>query len=324
LPPAPKVSVVVLTRNHESYLSQALDSVLMQEVEFDYELIVGEDASTDQTRGILEEYAQRYPAVIRPIYHAPQVGAGANLRACLAACRGQYLAALEGDDYWTSPQKLQTQVAWLDAHPDFAFCFHDHRMVHDGPPQPVSTPLTRPPVAEPRTVFEFADFLTYLVPHISTVVLRQRLHTLPDWLFTVYPIDMPLLALYAEHGKAKQLPGCYSMYRVHKGGSWSVISRERRLYHYLSMYQKLRQHYIGTPHEKLLAQTYARTYLTIADQDVRVGNLAEARSLIAQFWASDVDYAIKRKLLKSVAGVTGRLARGKVKQFLRTAAGRNG
>jgi len=316
--PAPKVSVVVLTHNHEAYLAQALDSVLAQEVAFRYELIVGEDSSTDQTRRILEEYAQRYPAIIRPIYHSSQVGAGENLRVCFAACKGQYLAAVEGDDYWTDPHKLQMQVAWLDAHPDFVFCFHQHTVVHAGAPPVGSPPRGGLLAAGQKTVFEFVDSLTYLVPHISTVVLRQVLPTLPEWLFTVYPLDMPLLALYAEHGKVKMLPGCHSAYRVHAGGSWSAISRERRVQHYVSMYKKLYQHYVGTVHENLLATTYARMYLTIADEGVQAGNLAEARRFISHFWAIDTKNANRRQLWKSLFGVAFRVAKGHIMHFSRT------
>ncbi|MFD1871423.1 glycosyltransferase family 2 protein [Hymenobacter bucti] len=315
----PKVSVVVLTRNHEAYLAQALDSVLMQEVDFAYELIVGEDGSTDRTRSILEDYAQRYPAIIRPIYHSPQVGVGANLRACFAACRGQYLATLEGDDYWTAPHKLQTQVTWLDAHPDYVFCFHRHSVVQAGQPKPAVAPPGGPPVVEPKTVFEFADFLTQLVAHISTVVFRQVLPALPEWLFTVYPIDIPLLALYAEHGKVKLLPGCHSVYRVHAGGSWSAISRERRAQHYVTMHQKLRLHYAGTAYQNLLAIAHARICLIIADEGIQAGNLADARRFIGHFWANDTTYAIKRQLWKSVAGVSARLAKSTVTQLLRAA-----
>jgi glycosyltransferase involved in cell wall biosynthesis len=313
--PAPKLSVVVITCNHEAHLAQALDSVLMQEVTFAYELIVGEDGSSDQTRQILEDYAQRYPTIIRPIYHSSRVGVGGNVKACFAACRGQYLATLEGDDYWTDPHKLQIQVTWLDANPDFSFCFHHLGIRTERLGEPAILECPEPSDNE-RTVFEFTDFLHYIAPHISTIVLRQVVPTLPEWLFTVYPIDVPLRVLYAEHGKAKLLPGVRSVYRVHEGGSWSTLTRTRRIQHYVLMYKELRKHYVGTVHESLVAKCYARMHLTVADESIREGNLAEARELVGQFWAPDISYATKGALFKSLTGVTLRLAKGHIKRFL--------
>jgi len=120
-----KLSVMMITYNHERYIRQALDSVLMQEVDFPYEIVVGEDNSTDSTRAILLEYASRHPDKIRLLLHDKNVGVIRNFFATMEACRGEYIALLEGDDYWTSDQKLRTQVDSLDRHPDYAISFHN-------------------------------------------------------------------------------------------------------------------------------------------------------------------------------------------------------
>lgn len=313
----PKLSVLVLTHNHEAFLAQALDSVLMQETTFAYEIIVGEDGSTDQTRAIVEDYHRRYPDLIRPVYQAGNAGVGANLRASFRACRGQYLALLEGDDYWTSPRKLQQQVDWLDAHPDYTMCYHDLVSLHAPPgAAPVLAPVARH--TGERTEIHFTDFLQSSPTHVSTVVLRQVYAELPEWLFSVYPIDTPLMMLYAARGKVRRLPGAQSVYRIHAGGSWSAASRQRRLGQFLPMYARLRQHYQGTPQAHLLSWGYGKMFLNIADESIQLGDVGEARQYIGRFWAADTGIWVKVKLLKAVAGVSGRMVRQHVRGGLRS------
>ena len=95
--PPPKVSVVSITYNPEAYIRDALDGFLAQQTDFPFEVIIADDASTDRTPAILREYAERHPAVIRPILRPENVGITANLTVALTAARGQYLALCEGD-----------------------------------------------------------------------------------------------------------------------------------------------------------------------------------------------------------------------------------
>lgn len=303
-----KLSVLVLTHNHEAFLAQALDSVLMQQTTFAYEIVVGEDGSTDQTRAVVEAYHRCHPDRIQPIYQACNAGVGPNLRACFAACRGQYLALLEGDDYWTNPHKLQMQVDWLEAHSDYTMCYHDLVSLWAPPGEaPRLTPFDRR--AGERTEIHLADFLQSPPTHVSTVMLRQVYAELPNWLFGVYPIDLPLLLLYAAQGKVRRLPGVQSVYRVHAGGSWSAAGRQRQLAQFVPMYVHLRQHFQGTSHAHLLGWGYGKMFLNIAEESVVLGNLAEARHYIGCFWAADISIPTKAKLLKSLAGVSARLVR---------------
>src|SRR4030088_1685053 len=101
-----KLSVMMITYNHERFIAQAITSVLAQRVNFDYEIVVGEDCSTDGTREILMDFHRRFPDRIVPLLRDQNIGAMRNVEATLAACRGRYLAVLEGDDYWTCEEKL--------------------------------------------------------------------------------------------------------------------------------------------------------------------------------------------------------------------------
>lgn len=125
-----KVSVLFITYNHEPYLKQSLDAVLMQETDFDYEIVVGEDCSTDNTRAILREYADRYPDKFRLLFREKNFGRPTmNVYDTGMHCEGDYIAFLEGDDYWTDSKKLQKQVDFLDKNPEYMACTHTCEVV---------------------------------------------------------------------------------------------------------------------------------------------------------------------------------------------------
>lgn len=114
----PLVSVHMVTYNHEPYIAQALEGVLQQKTSFPFELVIGEDCSTDGTREIVFDYQKKYPDIIRVITSDKNVGACKNSLRTEKACRGKYIAYCEGDDYWHHPQKLQKQVDYLENHPE--------------------------------------------------------------------------------------------------------------------------------------------------------------------------------------------------------------
>ena len=119
------VSVHMITYNHENYVSKAIESVLMQKANFPYEIVIGEDCSTDDTREIVFDYQKKYPAIIRVITSEKNVGPHKNDIRTLKNCTGKYVAFCEGDDYWTDPYKLQKQVDFLENHTDYGMVHSD-------------------------------------------------------------------------------------------------------------------------------------------------------------------------------------------------------
>ncbi len=115
----PLVSVGVLTYNQCNYIRLAIESILRQEVNFNYEIVIADDGSTDGTRDILLEYAEMYPQVIRLILQEENVGLVENSKCLKRACRGRYRATQEGDDYWIDSDRLQKQVDFLESNPDY-------------------------------------------------------------------------------------------------------------------------------------------------------------------------------------------------------------
>lgn len=123
----PLVSICSLVYNHEPYLRQCLDGFVMQQTSFPFEVVIHDDASTDGSAAIIREYATRYPNIFVPIYQTEnQYSQGKKVSSTYVfpRARGKYIALCEGDDYWTDPLKLQKQVDFLEANPEYSMCFH--------------------------------------------------------------------------------------------------------------------------------------------------------------------------------------------------------
>lgn len=121
----PLVSVKMITYNHAPYIAQAIEGVLQQKTAFPFELVIGEDCSTDETRGIVFDYQKRHPDIIRVITSEKNVGMKTNGYRTTNACRGKYIAFCEGDDYWQRSDKMQIQVEYLESHPECGMVFAD-------------------------------------------------------------------------------------------------------------------------------------------------------------------------------------------------------
>ena len=123
----PLVSVVIPSYNRASTVSQTIESILNQQCSFDFEIIIGDDCSTDNAREILLEYQTKYPEKIKLLFYDENMGLGANWASCIKHCRGEYIANCDNDDYWHNPQKLQLQVDFLKQNPQYGVCHTDFR-----------------------------------------------------------------------------------------------------------------------------------------------------------------------------------------------------
>jgi glycosyltransferase involved in cell wall biosynthesis len=119
---SPLLSVCLITYNHAIFINQAIEGVLMQKVDFSWEIIIADDCSTDGTRDTLINYQKKYPHLIKLILQEKNVGAAKNWQDLITKSKSKYIAYLEGDDYWTSPLKLQKQMDIFHRHPDTILC----------------------------------------------------------------------------------------------------------------------------------------------------------------------------------------------------------
>jgi glycosyltransferase involved in cell wall biosynthesis len=255
-----KLSVVMVTYNHERFVAQAIESVLAQRVAFDYEIVIGEDLSTDNTRAIVLDFARRYPERIVPLLRDRNLGAMRNFTQTIAACRGQYLAFLEGDDYWTSPDKLQKQVDFLDAHYECAICCHRVRYLYELGSAECDI---FPPRAAGKYTIE--DLLrSNFVMTCSMVIRRKWIGPIPKWIFRMKLADLPICALAARHGTIDLMDENMATYRVHAGGTWSSLSSMTRLSEGSRVLRALDQH-LGYQYSHIIRESIAPAYLSLAE-----------------------------------------------------------
>ncbi len=218
-----KVSIVMLVYNHERFIRQALDSVFMQKTDFDYELIIGEDCSTDHTRSIIQEYEKKFANKMHTVYRNTNVGIIKNLLDCLRRCTGEYIAFLEGDDYWTDERKLQKTVHFLELHPQYSAAAHNYNIVD------LTDHFIRNGL-EYDTLFEYdkREFEKYRLPsQTSTLCIRNLISKLTkkDLLkilkYRWIPGDRLFVLLLLQYGKIAVLPDIMSTYRryIEAGGT---------------------------------------------------------------------------------------------------------
>jgi glycosyltransferase involved in cell wall biosynthesis len=211
-----KVSCHVITYNQKDFIAQCIDGILMQQVDFPIEIIVGDDNSTDGTREILLQYAKDYPEIIRLNLRAVR-GTGIpgkeNFVSTLELCHGEYISLCDGDDYWTDPYKLQKQVDFLDNNKDYVLCFHQVKILQpDG--VIVDDFITKVPENYDNIV-TLARCGNYI--HTPSVVFRNVLNGLP-FEFEYAPIgDFFMYLMLAEHGKLFYIPKPMAVYRYGVG-----------------------------------------------------------------------------------------------------------
>ena len=216
----PTVSILSVAYNHAKYIGACIESAMLQAAPFSLEMVIGEDCSTDGTRDICREYQRRYPERVRLLLPERNTGSFENFRRVLAACRGEYIALLEGDDYWTAPDKLAVQVELLRAHTDWSACIHNVTVINE---QGVHAP--RPFFeTDPGPVFRAEDFVERnFVPTCSCVFRRREPLGLPDWYYdpqaNPYP-DWILHVVNARHGPFGYIHRILGVHRRHAGGIW--------------------------------------------------------------------------------------------------------
>lgn len=228
----PLVSVVVPTYQHAAFIGQCLDGILMQQVSFPIEVLVGEDESSDGTREICQRYAAEHPERIRlclrsrkDVMHIMGRPTGrANLLFLLGQARGKYIALCEGDDYWTDPLKLQKQVDAMEADPAAVGCFTDAWNEKDGMRTSYlnGTYANKP---ESTIVGQREMVLRQNIPTCTFVFRRDRLYPLPAAISYAPVGDTVLYVHLTRNGHLRYLPVHTSVRTMHAGGAHSLRAK---------------------------------------------------------------------------------------------------
>ena len=127
----PVLSICCITYNHEKYIGKCLESFISQKVSFPIEIVISNDCSTDNTQEIINDFKERYPALIRDVSPSKNLGAINNFYYALSQCKGKYIAYCEGDDYWIDENKLQMQVDFLEKNPEYGMCYTNFNLVSE-------------------------------------------------------------------------------------------------------------------------------------------------------------------------------------------------
>lgn len=219
------VSVIMITYNHSLYIKEAIESILSQVTDFEFELIISNDKSTDDTDQIIKETLAQNPNRHKAKYinHETNLGMMPNFVAALGTSSGKYIALCEGDDYWCDDQKLQIQADFLENNPDFSICFHNVNLLTSSG---MKEDNRKKKIPEISTIKDIAKN-NYI--HTPSVMYRNYLIKEFPKYFTEAPIgDYFLHMLNAQHGKIKYIDKIMAVYRIHDTSYWSSKKYEEQ------------------------------------------------------------------------------------------------
>lgn len=229
----PLVTICTVTFNHENYIEKMLQSILEQKTNFDYELLIHDDASTDKTADIIKNYTIKYPNIIKPIFQKENQfsqGIRPNIEYNIPRAEGKYLAFCDGDDYWCDPFKLQKQVDFLEINLKFSGCTHNTRILRGTVGNQLEEEVViNSPQKDVYAVGDFTKGEVYF--HTSAFLFRfnenQKNYILNllkqirgDWFRSI---------LFASFGPIKYIDEVMSVYRIHDKGVWSELSSQEQL-----------------------------------------------------------------------------------------------
>ena len=257
-----KLSVLVPTFNHGRFIEKMLEGALMQETDFSFDIIVGDDASIDDNALIIREFAQKYPSKIKAFLHAKnlgpteprEMGGKNNVGFLFSQSKSEYIALCEGDDYWTDPQKLQKQVNFLDKNLDYSLCHHQMDVIYeDNSP---THPFNIDSQSDTSFINDLLRDSTWFLGTASTVFRNVFTKGMPDWWWKTASGDLGIFIEVARFGKIKYLPETMGVYRKHRGGMTNIHTPKNRFFlqNRMEMFQCL-DDYLNFKYSDIVAET---------------------------------------------------------------------
>jgi glycosyltransferase involved in cell wall biosynthesis len=243
------ISICLITYNQEKFIRQTIESILAQKCSMPYELIIGEDCSKDKTRSTCLEYADRYPGLITVLDNEHNLGMIKNFTRCLEACRGEFIAFIEGDDYWTDDRKLEKQVAFLQANPGYSACFHNvilkFERTNENAERVFHKDLS-------KNSFDTEDLLgQWFIPSGSVLFKNYFEWQLPDWFFRCQSGDIAFMLLLSLRGKIKYLDEVMGVYRIHDNGISSTHNGYEKIIGMIFLYESFNTYTHFRFHKKI-------------------------------------------------------------------------
>ncbi len=236
----PEVSVCIQTYQQEELVRDCIEGVLSQETSFRFEILLGEDDSSDDTRNICKEYASKYPNLIRLFLHSRENNMTINGNPTgrfnflynILSTRGKYIALCEGDDYWKDPKKLQKQYEAMEENPDCSVCFTSSEILNVLDGRILGSEIYRPHNPAHKRKYSLEDGILHkgaLMPTPSMFFIAEYLRNYPEWLNTSPMGDIPLTLYLGAKGEYLYLDEITCVYRRGVAGSWtSNMNYEKR------------------------------------------------------------------------------------------------
>lgn len=205
-----KVSACIITYNQAAYIRDCLEKAVNQQISFGYEIVVSDDCSTDGTSEICREYAEKNPILIRYHRREQNLGVQKNWIKTLSECRGEYIAICEGDDYWSDPFKLQKQVNFLEANPEYSIIHTNYQRCS------LDREIT-PSKIEPISEYDIEYLIQFNCIRTVTVLIKNHADNLIGFKDKLPYSDWPFFLNCAKTGKIKYLEDITSVYRTNVG-----------------------------------------------------------------------------------------------------------
>jgi len=286
--PVPLLTVVCITYNQEEFIRDALESFIVQKTNFDFEVIISDDASTDGTPEIIREYEEKYGNIIKPIYRTVNLGAMNNFLQTLREARSKYVIYNEGDDYFSDPYKLQKQVDFLESHPECSICFHPVIVHYQDGSKPDEV-FPSPEYRFNKTELYLDDLIKYNFMQTNSVMYRWRfvteniLDVLPS---SILPGDYYLHLLHTQKGSIGFIDEVMAIYLRHPGGIWWDSQTPDRLYarhcaEIFNFYYEIYRNITGDP-KSYYSNTLIPVFNTLVSSLQRSGETENLKILFAQ------------------------------------------
>jgi len=231
----PKVSVCMTVYNQERYIAEAIEGVIYQTTGFPFELVIGEDHSTDGTLAVCQQYVKTHSKLIRLHPRPRNLGVARNQAQTWAECQGDYIAMLDGDDFWCSPLKLQTQAKFLDNNPSFSMCFTKCNLLSDTPNRHDRWPYRD----NLKGTLTISDILRHNLIANCSVMYRRAIRQYPEWIAALPYCDIALHSLHSMGGPIGYIPELMATYRLHEGSHFESLSFFERVEYSIQMYTAL-------------------------------------------------------------------------------------
>lgn len=245
-----RVSVCLIAYNHRPFIAQAIEGALHQQTRFPYEIVIGDDSSTDGTDAVVADYARRYPGRIRVLPTPKRLGMQRNVVRALRECGGEYVAMLEGDDYWLSQEKLQRQADFLNAHPECSLCYHNVYILRGTCGSDERELFFQKPARDRLCLRDVVGGVP--MPTCSEMIRRAVLEYPPELYESPGP-DRFLTAMAAKKGQIAYIDAVLGVYRIHAGGIYASLDDFGKIQHEIRNSELLNQ-YLNFQYDREIKQ----------------------------------------------------------------------